>query len=451
MKPKNERKEPREFKELKSLRQKTAPPAASNGFKDPIQPQTLKDGRSDGRKPDSSAGSVSREPGSSSNSKERPKTDTTTLSEEDQYFLMHPDSVMGNTDLRELINYQTYCAMPSATQDAFASLLPPEVFLDERLSMQGKDGKRRLAEAFFKNADWTHALESWVEGLQLGIQTATYQEVKRQMTAIAEEEDQWKSEAYEEYYGEHAARENEAKLTASGSAKMSTARMGKLGGIRVGDQLRYQRSFKVPVAEPKPDPAHQDHDGDRAKDGERRGRRAVKSTSRPSTTRERSVHVDMRLCVLRIKEDGTPIVQFVETRAPADAEEPESAYQARLARSKDPEHGYEFVSAVDLEVLCLERDGQVPESLWVPRQRKGGASQPQKGAEESWKDFDLIRGTVRVGSLFAVRMDLWVEEKNVKSRQDQYEIERALAAEEAESSSRKTDKGKAKGKGKAKK
>jgi hypothetical protein len=371
------------------------------------------------------------------------------LSEEDRYFLMHPDSVVGNTDLKNLINYQTYCAMPSAAQDAFANLLPPEVFLDERLSIQGSDGTRRLAEDFFKNADWTHALETWVEGLQIGLQTATYQEVKQQMAAIAEEEDKWKSEAYEEYYGEHAAREFETKLTASGSAKMSTARMGKLGGIRVGDQLRYQRSFKVPVAEPRPGPALQDHDGDGAKYSQGRGRRVAKPTPRPLAKREQAVHVDMRLCVLRIKKDGTPIVQFVETRAPADAEEPESAYQERLERSKDPTYGHEFVSALALEELCLERDGQVPESLRVSRLRKGSASQPQKGAEEAWKDIDVIRGTVRVGSLFAVRMDLWEEEKNIKSRKDETERERALAAEEAESSSQKKGKGKANDKGKA--
>ncbi|KAG0025733.1 Polycomb group protein asxl1, partial [Podila clonocystis] len=421
---------------------------ASTGSKGPLQPQKLKEGRSDGREPDSPTGSMRQETGSSS--KKRSKTNTTTLSEEDRYFLMHPDSVVGNTDLKDLINYQTYCAMPSATQDAFESLLPPEVFLDERLSIQGEDGTRRLAEAFFKNADWTHGLETWVQGLQIGLQTATYQEAKQQMVAIAEEEDQWKSEAYEEYYGEHAAREIEAKLTASGSAKMSTARMGMLRGIRVGDQLRYQRSFKVPVVELGPDPAHQDHDGTGAKVGERRGRRVVKSAPRPSAKRERSVHVDMRLCVLGIKKDGTPIVQFVETRAPADAEEPESVYQERLARSKDPKYGYEFVSALDLEALCLERDGQVPESSRVPRQRKGSSSQPQKGAEEAWKDFDVIRGTVRVGSLFAVRMDLWVEEKNIKNRKDEAERERALAAEEAEISSQKKQKGKAKDKAKGK-
>lgn len=362
------------------------------------------------------------------------------MSEEDRYFVMHPDSIVGNIGLRNLITYQTYCAMPSSTKDAFASLLPTEVFLDERLSMQKEVGTRRLTEAFFKSEYWLEALESWVEGLQLGLQSVSYQEVKQQMTAIAEDEDQWKSEAYEEYYGEHAYRETESKLTASGSAKMSTAHMGRLGGIRVGDQLRYQRQFKVPVTEP--EPAHQEHDGNEAKGGQGRSRRVAKSTPRPAAKRERSVHVDMRLRVLGIKEDGTPIVQFVETRAPADAEEPESAYQERLARSKDIKNGHDFVSALDLEQLCLENDGQVPEPMRVPRQRKGSAARPQNGAEEAWKDIDVIRGTVRVGSVFGVRMDLWNQEKNVQSRKA--EIESALLDKETESSSRK----KAKGKGK---
>lgn len=354
--------------------------------------------------------------------------------------MMHPDSIVGNIGLKNLITYQTYCAMPSSTQDAFASLLPSEVFLDERLSVQKEVDTRRLTEAFFKSEYWIEAVESWVEGLQLGLQTASYQEVKQQMIAIAEDEDQWKSEAYEEYYGEHAYREAEIKLTASGSAKMSTAHLGQLGGIRVGDQLRYQRQFKVPVTEP--EPAHQERDGDVAKEGQGRSRRVAKSIPRSSAKREQSVHVDMRLRVLDIKKDGTPIVQFMETRAPADAEEPESAYQERLARSKDIKNGHDFVSALELEQLCLENDGRVPAPMRVPRQRKGSAARSQNGAEEVWKDIDVIRGTVRVGSLFGVRMDLWNQEKNVQSRKA--EAESALLGEATESSSRK----KAKGKGK---
>lgn len=422
---------PKEPKEPRTSTQ-TIPSSRPTDSKDPTQSQKPREG-SDGQ-----------EPGSATQHEiKRPKADITTLSElseEDRYFVMHPDSIVGNIGLKNIITYQTYCAMPSSTQDAFASLLPTEVFLDERLSMQKEVGTRRLTEAFFKSEYWLEAIESWVEGLQLGLQSVSYQEVKQQMTAIAEDEDQWKSEAYEEYYGEHAYRETESKLTASGSAKMSTAHMGRLGGIRVGDQLRYQRQFKVPVTEP--EPVHQERDGNEAKDGQGRSRRVAKSTPRPSAKRERSVHVDMRLRVLGFKKDGTPIVQFVETRAPADAEEPESAYQERLARSKDIKNGHDFVSALDLEQLCLESDGQVPEPMRVPRQRKGSAARPQNGAEEAWKDIDVIRGTVRVGSVFGIRMDLWKQEKNVQSRKA--ELESALLGEEAESSSRK----KAKGKGK---
>ncbi|KAG0213861.1 hypothetical protein BGX33_002619 [Mortierella sp. NVP41] len=137
-----------------------------------------------------------------------------------------------------------------------------------------------------------------------------------------------------------------------------------------------------------------------------------------------TVRVEEELRVIEITKSGRPIMEFVETLTDKDEKE---SYNGGILRrmalrrdrkglepassQKKTSPTYKVDSAAAIERLCLERDGRVPKSQ-------------RKHATESWKRIEVIQDGGRsedddiyLGSLFAIRMDIYNHLQNEKAKE----------------------------------
>ncbi|KAF9919280.1 hypothetical protein BX616_009983 [Lobosporangium transversale] len=342
--------------------------------------------------------------------------------------LTGPFSALAHANINDILTYETFSHFSSHVQAAFIKALP-SVILEQDIYF--KDGA--LTPSFFtKCTAFSKAFCDWQKALGLGKFTNEYARQYRDIKERIETEAKWKTDQFEEYYGEKAIRENEKFMVAGSSVKISLAKMGLMRGIQVGDLLRYRRTFHVANT-------------DKSLCSDTKGfsklptnlRSVTKSTSGESDKRRKSlkgkmeevqtsildtstdiyemggnvIDVDMHLKIVEINPNGTPCVQFELKRGPTEHGETKEQYEERLAGNPI----YEVDTAPQIESLCLEKDGRIPKE-----ERKKGS--------DAWRDIDVIRGTFLVGSLFGIRMDLYnksladqIRQKGIDDEQDMSE------------------------------
>ncbi|KAG0020471.1 hypothetical protein BGZ80_004129 [Entomortierella chlamydospora] len=316
--------------------------------------------------------------------------------------LIHPSSKFTEGEMSEIVTYQSFLCFPNQVQDAFVAALPTVIKEEELYVSNGA-----VTEVFFTSCPaFSKALDGWQRALGLGKFTkqyaADYDVVRRSFETKAE----WKSDNFEQYYGEKAIRKKERSMSPGKPSKVSLIKIGSMRGIQVGDWIRYRRTFDF-----------EDFSEHRGAKFQNKRTELVKRGATPHTktrgkvdlgTKEKiepseitaarkidavnlkTTEVDMLMKVVEIKKNGKPCIQFELKRAPAEDSETEAQYQNRVAVNPI----YEVDTAKYLESLCLKRDGRIPLEMW-------------KQGLESCRYFDVIRGTSLVGSLFAIQMDVY--------------------------------------------
>ncbi|KAF9577525.1 hypothetical protein BGW38_007212, partial [Lunasporangiospora selenospora] len=362
------------------------------------------------------------------------------VEEEDlEDLLTGPYSALSNGDLSELITHQMLMKLPYKVRNQFYSLLPPVFQQQERYTQ-----RKNIKPAFFRSCEaWKLALSDWQEALRHGKFTKEYQRKAQERREATAEWGKWKTDAFEEYYGEKALREAERDIPAGSSSKLTLDKMGQSQAILVGDLLRYRRSFRIePERKPKAmDPVKGGGGGSGSGSGSRSGsgsgfnKASTLSTRQPSATRTmqtptpeleegpRVVHFDKRFRVVEVMRFGALILQIAEkpkmlsTIGDKDIERENMIYDPKASI-------FRVDSAADIAMLCLGFDRRMPgnDSPHVQAQIQ---NQRKKPFPEDWKDIDVIRDGVLVGSLFAIRMDLYNEMELERSRKE-IEVEDAV-------------------------
>ncbi|KAF9183306.1 hypothetical protein BGZ50_004290 [Haplosporangium sp. Z 11] len=303
--------------------------------------------------------------------------------------LTSPFSSFARGGLKDTINYGNYMRLSMADQQAVAKSLPACIQEQEQWVSNGL-----ATQAFFERCSaFSNALHDWQLGLAQGKMTREYKAKYATMIETIRSNDAWKTEQFEEYYGEKANREREMNMTAEGSNYISLAKIVQMNGIQLGDKLRYRRTFQLPTAKKVTLGAFKTV-----------GKKATSAASKqqvPTTikTEETTIDVDIGLDIVGFKNNGVPLVQFDLKRGSIKEGESEEQIQDSLANNPV----FMVDTAPYLESCVLERDGRVPK-----HERKG---------YDTWKLIDVIRGTVLVGSLFAIRMDIYNKLQVEKTRE----------------------------------
>ncbi|KAI1317846.1 hypothetical protein EDD11_007648 [Mortierella claussenii] len=329
------------------------------------------------------------------------------LNEDLHHPLTGPFSPLTRANLRDVATLEIFKRFPTRVQASFIQALPLVIREQEIYVKNGT-----LTEFFFTDCTaFAKALRDWQKALHLGKFTTAYAEQCEEVKRRFETDAAWKTDQYEEYYGEKASREKERLIPAGPSSKISLAKMGLMHGIQQGDFLRYRRTFTIAtksnaLAARPGSSAFRNSRSPSSKSRDNRPKNSptmvrvsdkVQAAASAASSSNISIDVDVRLRIVDLKSNGMPCVQFELERAPPDQNETEEQYQERLACNPI----YVVDTAPYLEGLCLEHDGRVP-----MEERKKGS--------EAWRDIDVIRETYLVGSLFGIRMDL-----HHKTRADQ--------------------------------
>ncbi|KAF9110806.1 Structural maintenance of chromosomes protein 2 [Mortierella sp. AM989] len=330
--------------------------------------------------------------------------------------LTDPTSRFTESDMSEVVAYQSFVRLPQHVQDAFIKALPSVIKEQEHYVADGT-----VTEEFFTTCPaFSKALEGWQRALRLGKFTKQYASKYEVVKRSFETEAEWKSDNFEQYYGEKTNREKEKSMSPGKSSKVSLSRIGSMRGIQVGDRMRYRRTFDMKDC---PEIGGFQALRTRKISTKRETSTNVKTRAKamaeskrevetPETTiaagrdavKSKVIEVDMLMKVVSIKVTGKPYIQFELKRAPEEEGEIEAMYQERLASNPI----YEVDTVNCLESLCLERDGRIPKAF-------------HQQELDPCKYFDVIRGASLVGSLFAIRMDVYGKMQMDRARQSEIE------------------------------
>ncbi|KAG0250064.1 hypothetical protein BG011_008672 [Mortierella polycephala] len=303
--------------------------------------------------------------------------------------LTSPFSSFTKGSLKDTINYGNYMRLSMADQQAVVKSLPACIQEQEQWVFNGL-----ATQAFFERCRaFSNALHDWQLGLTQGKMTREYKAKYAAMIETIRTNDAWKTEQFEEYYGEKANREREMNMTAEGSNHISLAKIVQMSGIQLGDKLRYRRTFQPPTTK-KVAPGTFKTVGKKVT-----GAASKQQVSTTIKTEETGIEVDVGLDVVGFKKSGVPLVQFDLKRG--SIKEGESEEQLQDSLESNPV--FMVDTAPYLESCVLERDGRVPK--------------PERKGHDTWKHIDVIRGPVLVGSLFAIRMDMYNKLQVEKTRE----------------------------------
>ncbi|KAG0280114.1 hypothetical protein BGZ95_011265 [Linnemannia exigua] len=395
--------------------------------------------------------------------------------------LTGPYSKYASADISKVISYETYARFPDKIRRAFADLLPvcirnnpryldvdtgtaTEAFFTMQAFNRAKlDWQKALAEGKFTDEYKSKVADLRRHGGHRLMTTAA--------TATGGNGESWKSDDYERFYGEKAIQANVLEMEAGDSSKASLAKICFNKGIQVGDWLLYVREFQLrqhisrqPVRQKStfsdcPVPAVSIVESQQPTERHQWISRLSKLAMIDNTgtnkdkdevliSKASRIKVDQLMRVIQITTSGKPTIEFIgdgnskandkdevkskglnlaavvkpssTRKSPREQEQQQYQRQQQQQRAvTDMTDTYEVDSALAIERICLERDGQVPRA-------------ERKNASESWKHVHVFRpaegleeralleerdkDVIYVGSLFAIRMDIYNHLQSEKAK-----------------------------------